>query len=109
MFPPGDINNIIKDILARLNNSVPSNTSPNSGNNASTGNKVGITPSQALIIVGLLGGALSVDSVLVDKDQTVQIVLTGSLKQKTELEKMLDQIGNMPFDEVVKTMLGRLY
>jgi hypothetical protein len=45
---------------------------------------------------------------LVDRDQIVQIVLEGSLKKKTELEKMLDEIGSMPFDEVVKAMLERL-
>ncbi|NLD48519.1 MAG: hypothetical protein GX660_15245, partial [Clostridiaceae bacterium] len=66
-----------------------------------------LTPSQALVVAGILGGVLEVNSVLVDKDQIVQIVLQGSLKQKTELEQMLDNIGSKPFDEVVKAMLGR--
>ena len=67
-----------------------------------------ITPSQALVITGILGGALEVDSILVNKEQEVQILLIGSLKQKTPLEKVMDQIGSMPFDEVMKAMLGRL-
>jgi hypothetical protein len=51
---------------------------------------------------------LDIDSVLVDRRQEVQIVLVGSLKQKTSLEKTLDEIGSMPFDEVLKAMVGRL-
>jgi len=67
-----------------------------------------LTPSQVLIIGGLLGGALEVTSILIDKDQTIEIVLAGSLKRKTDLEKMLDQIGDIPFDEVVSAILARL-
>ncbi len=87
------------------------------GNNCSGGKNSGkdfkdkgleITPQKLLVIAGLLGGALVVESVLLSKDQVVEIVLSGSLKQKTELEKMLDHIGKMPFDEVAKTMLDRL-
>lgn len=109
MFSSEHLNNILKDVMARLNTDAPSNTPNKGGNNSgASGNKISITPSQALVIGGILGGVLEVTSVLVGRDQTVEILLSGSLKQKTELEKMLDQIGNMPFDEVVKAMLGRL-
>ena len=67
-----------------------------------------MTPSQALVIAGVLVGVLQVESVLVSRDQVVDILLRGSLKQKTPLEKMLDQIGGMPFDEVMKALLDRL-
>lgn len=67
-----------------------------------------LTPAQISVIFGLLTDALSVDSVLIDKEQTVEIVLSGSLKRKTELDNVLDIIGNMPFDEVLKAMLRRL-
>lgn len=109
MFTPENINSILKDLMDRLNTNAPcSMPGKNGNNNGPTGNKISITPSQALVIGGILGGVLDVDSVLVDRDQIVQIVLSGSLKQKTELEKMLDQIGTMSFDEVVKAMLGRI-
>ena len=71
-------------------------------------NKINLTPAQILVVSGILGGALSVDSFLVDKDQQIQILLTGSLKRKTELEKVMDEIGKKPFDQVLKAMLGRL-
>ncbi len=69
---------------------------------------IGFTPAQISVIFGLLTGALSVNSVLVDRNQAVEIVLTGSLKRKTELDNILDVIGSMPFDEVLKAMMGRL-
>ncbi|MCX7921712.1 MAG: hypothetical protein N3B21_06825 [Clostridia bacterium] len=128
MFSPEHINSLAKEVMARLGGhseksvrcqSSNSNCSGNNGNsNGNNGNgdknkckKLEITPSQALVIAGILGGVLEVDSVLVDKDQTVQIILEGSLKvppPKTPLEEMLDEIGSKPFDEVVKAMLGRL-
>jgi hypothetical protein len=80
-------------------------SSGSGGPNASTD---GINPSQVLIISAMLAGVLEVTSVLVDRNQTIEIVLTGSLRRKTELEKLLDQIGSKTLDEVVKAMLGRL-
>lgn len=59
---------------------------------------LGLNPSELLVIAGLIGGVLEVDSVLVDRDQTVQIILSGSLKRKTQLDMMMEQIGKMPFD-----------
>lgn len=93
------------------NNGSSTNTGAGGKNNPAC--KLSITPAQALVITAILGGTLQVDSVLVDRNQGVEIVLVGSLKQhiqkpKTELEKILDQIGSKPFDEVAKAMLGRL-
>ncbi len=106
MYPADNISNLLKELLSRFSPSVPgsSNICPPK----KAGGNLGITPSQALIIGGIIGGVLNVESVLVDKNQTVEIVLSGSLKKKTDLEKMLDQVGSMPFDEVIKTMLERL-
>lgn len=67
-----------------------------------------LTPSKILVIAGLLGDALTVDSISVDRDQNIEIVLIGSLKQKTQLEKVMDQVGKLPFDEVMKSIIGRL-
>jgi ATP:corrinoid adenosyltransferase len=82
----------------------------NSSNCSGADNKdnVSITPSIAIVVGGLLLGVLEVTSLLVDKDQTIEIVLTGSLRQKTELEKMLDQVGSMRFDDVIKALIERL-
>ncbi len=106
MFPADNISNILKEVLSRFSPSVPgsSNICPPKKD----GGNLGITPSQALVIGGIIGGVLNIESVLVDKNQIVEIVLSGSLKKKTELEKMLDQIGSMPFDDVIRTMLERL-
>jgi len=109
VFEQDNLNKILRDVMGCLNrNASGSNSNKNKSNNNSNGNKLSITPAQALVIAGIVGGVLDVDSILVDRDQIVQIVLEGSLKKKTELEKMLDEIGSMPFDEVVKAMLERL-
>ncbi len=83
-------------------------TNGSSGSGGPNTSADGINPSQVLIISAMLAGVLEVTSVLVDRNQTIEIVLTGSLRKKTELEKLLDQIGSKTLDEVVKAMLGRL-
>lgn len=104
-----DFTNTLKELLARSNMGVPSDAQYTNGkSNGSDEKSSSINPSQAIIIAAMLAGVLEVTSVLVDRNQTVEIVLTGSLKKKTELEKLLDQVGSKPFDEVVKAMLGRL-
>ncbi|MCT4619921.1 MAG: hypothetical protein N4A62_11105 [Marinisporobacter sp.] len=73
-------------------------------------NNLNLTPGQILVILALLAGVLEVESVTIDKDQGVDIVLTGSLKRpkaKTQLEKIMDQVGCLPFDQVMKNILGR--
>lgn len=68
-------------------------------------NCINLTPSQLLIIAGFLTGTLEVNSVLISKDQIIEIVLTGTLKKKTQLDKVMEQIGKMPFDRVVKAII----
>lgn len=103
-------NNVIKEILARLHPDTTCDTQKsNQKKNGGSGEQnAGITPSQAIVIAALLAGVLEVSSVLIDREQTVEILLTGTLKKKSELEILLDQIGSKPFDEVIKAMLGRL-
>jgi|GEM_PF-1195399 len=110
LFSSDQLNSILKEAMARLNDKGQKNAYDKNDENSArnTGGKLTITPSQALVIAGIIGGVLNVDSVLVGIDQRVEIILTGSLKQKTGLEKMMDQIGSMPFDEVVKALIGRL-
>ena len=67
-----------------------------------------ITPEQALVIAGIPGNALKVESVLIDRRQNVEIVLIDTLRRKTQMDKLMDQIGSMPFDNVVKAFIERL-
>lgn len=71
------------------------------------------TPQKALVILGLLTGALEVDNIVIDRDQTIQIVLQGSLKLRTKttkekngMDELLNMVGSMPFEYVMKTLLG---
>lgn len=128
MFTPEQINLLLKQIssqLGMMNSDIVRKTdscdgnesgswSSNSGTNGGgTGNSkpVILTPSTALVTAGLLTGALIVDSVLVDRNQTIQIVLEGSLKiekkEKTKMDMILEEVGSMPFDQVMKALLDR--
>lgn len=67
---------------------------------------INLNPSELLVVAGILGGVLEATSVLMDRNQNVQIVLQGTLKKKTELEKTMDTVRSLPFEEVLKAMLG---
>lgn len=67
-----------------------------------------LTPAKILVIIGILADVLEVSSVLVEKNQAVQIVLSGSLRRKTTLDKMLDEMGKLSFDEVLEALGRRL-
>lgn len=66
------------------------------------------SPQKLLVILGLLAGTLEVQSIQINRNQTVDILLGGSLKRKTKLDSCLDEIGAMPFDDVLKAIMGRL-
>lgn len=107
MSASGDLNSILSSALSQFRGKgqEKKNQKDAGGNGLSI---PPLTAAKALVIAGLLGDALVVNSVLVNRDQVVEIVLTGSLRQKTQLEKILDQIGEMPFDEVVRAIVDRL-
>jgi hypothetical protein len=108
MFSTENLNSLVRELLGQLNGTDEDRGKcKNENSGSSNKNKIAIHPSQALVIAGLIGGVFEVTSVLVDKNQLVQIILTGSLKQKTQLEKMMDQVGSMPFDEVMKDVMKR--
>ena len=111
MFSSEQFNAFAKEMLKRVGGGEYDDSSrcgKNQCGNSTKKSKVEITPSQALVIAGILGGTLDVVSVVMNKDQTVEIVLAGSLKRKSDLEKMFDKVGQMPFDEVLKAMMGRI-
>lgn len=99
MYSSDQLNSLLKEAASLLG-------APENEKNNKNCNKPKITPSQILVIAGILGGVLDVDSILIDKRQEIQIVLLGTLKRPTELEQIMQQIGSLPFDQVVKAMLG---
>jgi len=105
VFSPEYINSLLENILANPDQLNASRTSSNSNTNKK--NKSPLTPSQALVIMGLIGGVLNVQSILVDSQQTVNIVLQGSLKRKTEMDKILDKMGSLSFEEVMTALFAR--
>ncbi|MFB5762513.1 hypothetical protein [Paenibacillus medicaginis] len=72
------------------NNKNANNNNANNKNNPPLISQ--LTPQQIAVIAGLLCNALTVDSVLVDKDQRLEIVLSGSLRRRTRLDQLLDEL-----------------
>ncbi len=66
---------------------------------------ISILPSELLVIAGIICDVLQVNSVLVNRNQEVQIILTGTLKTSTQLDKVMKQLGHMPFDQVMKCII----
>lgn len=64
-----------------------------------------LNSSQLLVLAGILTGVLDVESILVSRDQTIDIVLTGTLRRKTQLDKIMSQVGQLPFDQVMKAII----
>lgn len=110
MFSPHELSGLMGRIMHQLGmetgapkeGSSPSN---NQGNSLISG----ITPAEALVILGIITDVLNVNSILVSKDEHIEIVLIGSLKRKTELDRIMDKIGPRPFDEVLKAILDRVH
>jgi hypothetical protein len=70
--------------------------------------KVTLTAAQALVILGIVTNSLDINSILVGRQQNIEILLVGSLKQKTELQKTIEGIGKLPFADVLKAVMGNL-
>lgn len=66
---------------------------------------ISLNPSEILVIAGIMGGVLEVSSISLTRDQGVEICLSGSLKRQTDLEKTMKEIGELPFEEVIKAIL----
>ncbi len=57
-----------------------------------------LSPQQIIVILGLLSNSLFINSVLIDKNQNIQIVVTGTIGQLTDLLKE----QNMSFEDLTK-------
>jgi hypothetical protein len=122
MLSSGDMDSLVKQILDQLGQvkDTPSGELAQAGqaggsaagctgsNTSSNNPKIPLKTQDILVILGLASGVLHTHSVLVDTDQNIEILLLGSLKRPTRLDKCLDIIGNMPFDDVLKAIMNRL-
>lgn len=66
-----------------------------------------LTPQQIIVIAGLLTNSLSVDSVLIDKNQEIEVVLVGSLRRKTRLDRLMDEVSQMNVGELIESLTRR--
>lgn len=109
MFSPDQLNSISKIIMEKLtgNDTRNSNSDKTTGVNTDKSN-VTLTAAQALVILGIVTNALDINSILIGREQNIEIVLAGSLKQKTELQKTIEGIGKLPFADVLKAVIGNL-
>jgi len=112
VFSSSELNTLLEQIVSQLGRGTDDFTkeTPTKSTGRCKCNKKKapvLTPQKALVILGLLVGALEVKSILIDRDQIVNILLDGSLKRKTRLDKMLDEIGDMPFEEVLRAIMGK--
>ncbi|HEX9061169.1 MAG TPA: hypothetical protein VF941_13395 [Clostridia bacterium] len=71
-------------------------------------NPCGLTAQKLLVIAGLLADVLEVESILVDVRQRIEIVLVGSLKQGKSTDNVMEQLGKMPFEQVIKTLVEKI-
>lgn len=122
MFSSGEIDILVKQIINQLGQvkdqpgqelSQASQTCDGAvdGTDSKTSSgdtKIPLTAQKILVLLGLIGGVLEINSVLVSKDQRVEILLVGALKRPTRLDKMLAEIGSMPFDDVMRAIMNRL-
>ncbi len=119
MFLPEELNRLANQLQKQMTQEEGDSSPAASGDCNPCDKKdcllVPMTAENALVILGLLTGVLEVENIVIGRDQTIQIVLEGSLKiktkttrKKTEMEALFDMIGSMPFDYVIKTLLERL-
>ncbi|WP_166246474.1 hypothetical protein [Paenibacillus turpanensis] len=64
-----------------------------------------LSPQQLAVIAGLLSNALIVESVLVDKDQQLQIVLSGTLRRKSRTDRLIEELRDVSVGDLIKSLL----
>lgn len=111
MFSADELDNLTEQIMAQLKTEFFAQDAPSKGNKDDGSNKKKVPKlslESALVILGLFEGLLEVSSILFHRDQHVEILLIGSLRRKTRLDKMLDKLGAMSFDNVLRAFVGRV-
>ncbi|MFB4321276.1 MULTISPECIES: hypothetical protein [Paenibacillus] len=66
-----------------------------------------LSPAQIAVIVGILTNALEVNSVLVDKDQKVQVLLEGSIRKKTKADKVAEELDDISVSDLIEAYILR--
>ncbi|BFH33727.1 hypothetical protein J6TS7_43500 [Paenibacillus dendritiformis] len=64
-----------------------------------------LTPQQIAVVVGLLANALEVTSVLIDKNQRIEIVLEGSIRKKTRADRIAEELNNISVGDLLEAIL----
>jgi hypothetical protein len=80
------------------------NGNDNGNGNGNGNGKRKISPQQLAVVVGLLSQALSVDSVMIDKDQNIEIVLGGSLRKQTQMDRLLGEMSELSIGDLLDSI-----
>lgn len=88
--------------MARNGNGVGGGSKKNGKKKASQSK---LTPQQIAVVVGLLANVLEVNSVLIDKNQTIQIVLEGSIRKKTKADRIAEQLNEVSVGDLIEAIL----
>lgn len=79
------------------------------GNNMKNKKKTlpNLSPQQLAVVVGILTNALDVESVLVDRDQKVEILLIGTLRRKTKADRIAEELGDMSVGDLIQAFIRK--
>ncbi len=65
-----------------------------------------LSANELAVIVALLTKSLHVESILFNKDQRVDVLLSGSLRRKSDIDKLIDQVQDVPDTDLIKSFLN---
>lgn len=80
------------------------NGNGNSKKNKKKANCPKLSIDQIAVIAALLTNSLQVQSVLVDRNQAVEVLLVGSLRKKTQMDNLLEQISELPVGDFLDSL-----
>ncbi|MCM3341778.1 MULTISPECIES: hypothetical protein [unclassified Paenibacillus] len=63
-----------------------------------------LTVDQIAVIAALLTNSLKVQSILVDRDQAVEVLLIGSLRKKTQMDQLVEQISDLSIGDFLDSL-----
>ncbi|WP_174819861.1 hypothetical protein [Paenibacillus koleovorans] len=66
-----------------------------------------LTPQQIAVVVGLLTNALEVDSILIDRNQRIEIVLEGSFRRKTKVDQIAEDLDDVSVTELINAFIRK--
>lgn len=67
-----------------------------------------LSPQQIAVVAALLTNSLIVQSILIDKDQTVEIVLQGTLRRKTRMDDLLEELQDMSVGDILDSIKNQI-